>query len=321
MSPSKKGDCGHDHGHHQHGGGHGHSHGHHHHMHGIGSSADAAAAAFRFTFFLNLAFVVIEVVGGYYSGSLSILADAAHDAGDCLALAMAWFFSRLAQKKRDSHFSYGYGRFSLLGAVVSGTAIFFSSLAILFTSVPKILNPSEPNGLGMLALAVLGVAVNGAAALRLAKGSSVGERILIWHYIEDVLGWVAVLLGGLGVYYLGWNWLDPLLAVFIAIFVLRGVWKNLGHVVPLFLQAVPEEIDLKGLEESIRAHKGVADLHDLHTWSIDGQHHILSVHVVQSSSGDTVALKTEIREIAAKYGKFHVTIEVEGKSEDCHDVC
>lgn len=305
-----------DHTHHTH-----HSH-HHGHSHGPKVFANSAANAFALTLALNLAFVLVEFIGAYFTESLAIAADVVHDAGDCLSLAVAWGLQRIALRHRDENFSYGYGRFSLLAAVISGTAVFVSSLGLLFFSLPKIFQPGAPHGMGMLLFAILGIAVNGAGAWWLSRGDTISHKVLLWHYVEDVLGWVAVLLGGIGVALFEWHWLDPVLAAGIAIFVLRGVWRQMRTVLPVFLQAVPADIDLLKLQQQISAHAAVQELHDLHLWSLDGQNHILSLHLVlRDKSTDESALKQEIRALVRDFGKIHVTIELERSDGPCNDVC
>lgn len=307
----------HDRTHHEHA--HGQSHLYHH--RGRRKSGDASANI-AFTFLLNLGFVLIEFIGGALTGSVAILADAVHDLGDCLSLGLAWVLERWSEKARSSEFSYGYGRFSLLAALTSGGIIAAGSLVILFTAIPRLWEPAPAHGLGMLALAILGVVVNGWAALRLARGESASERMLLWHYVEDVLGWVAVLVGAAFIAWKGWNWIDPLLAVGISLFVLWNVIKNLRSTVKLFLQSVPEGFNERDFLRTIRVLPGVREVHDLHIWSIDGNQHILSLHVeLDDKNADAMEIKRKIRETAKNLGDYHTTIEIEAPAETCGDKC
>lgn len=254
---------------------------------------------------------------------MAILADAVHDAGDCLSLAVAWVLQRLSLQAKNNAFSYGYGRLSLLGALASGIAISLGSIAILFTAIPRLWNPGIPHGQGMMIIAVLGIAFNGLAAFRLLGGKTINERVLVWHFVEDVLGWVAVLVGGACVYFFGWFWVDPVLAILISIFVVFNLARNLRYSARLFLQSVPSGFVLESFREEVKKLNGVADVHDIHSWSLDGNQHILSLHVqiVALGAAEIMQLKAKIREIARAQGDFHLTIEIETQADECGDRC
>ena len=165
--------------------------GHHHNHHRRGQSTKNLKVAF----FLNLSFTVIEFIGGLITGSMAIMSDALHDLGDSISIGLSWYFQNLSEKKRDNTFSYGYKRFSLLGAIINAVVLLVGSVIIISKAAPAIMNPSQVNEKGMLYIAIFGVVVNGAAVLRLRKGSSINERVISLHLLEDVLGWVAVLIG------------------------------------------------------------------------------------------------------------------------------
>lgn len=167
-----------------------HKHSHHHsHSHHHGTKNISLA------FFLNLGFCIIELIGGLLTNSVAILSDALHDFGDSVALGLAWVFQKKSEQKPDDKYTYGYRRFSLLSAIINSIILVAGSAFVLFESIKRIIEPAETNAKGMLLLAILGVAVNGVAILRLRKGGSVNERVVSLHLMEDVLGWVAVLIG------------------------------------------------------------------------------------------------------------------------------
>src|SRR5690606_15018619 len=167
----------------------GHGHGHHHHHHESGASGSSRNIAVAFA--LNTAFALIEIVGGLYTNSMAILSDAVHDLGDSLSLGFAWYFERKSRRERDERYTYGYRRFSLLVAFINATILLVSSIFIIRESVLRLFEPEPPDAQGMAILAIIGVAVNGYALLRLRKGESVNERVVALHFVEDVLGWVA----------------------------------------------------------------------------------------------------------------------------------
>ena len=215
---------------HQHEHHHNHSHHHHHGDRNIGIA-----------FFLNLVFTIIEIGGGLLTNSVAILSDALHDLGDSLSLGMAWYFQRLSGKGRDQKYSYGYRRFSLLGALINALILTVGSVYIIIEAVSRLQHPEPAHAFGMIWLAVLGVMVNGAAVLQLKKGISINEEMISLHLLEDVLGWVAVLIGALIMYRFDLPIIDPILSLGIAIFVLYNAFKGLKKTLFIILQAVPDK--------------------------------------------------------------------------------
>ncbi len=274
----------------------------------------------RTAFFLNLAFTLLEFVGGAYTGSLAITADALHDLGDSFSLGLSWFFERIARRERTPLFSYGYRRFSLLAALINAVVLVTGSIVILAGAVPRIFAPTMPDAAGMFVFALIGIAANGLAALRVRGGATLNERVVAWHLLEDVMGWVAVLV--VSVVLLLWDLpvLDPILSVFIALFVLWNVGKNLRQTVVIFLQGVPPAITIETVREALTAVRGVRDIHDTHLWSLDGEHHILTTHIVVGSTSDYNAMreiKCRAKEVATGLGISHATIEIECEGEGC----
>ncbi|MGE3424778.1 MAG: cation diffusion facilitator family transporter [Dehalococcoidia bacterium] len=287
--------------------------GHHHHSGSVGRV--------RAAFFLNVAFTVVEVVGGILSGSIAILADAVHDLGDTVSLGAALVLEKRAQQRPNKRFSYGYRRLSAISALLTGTVLLVGSVFMIIASISRFSEPGQPHGWAMLGLAVFGVGVNGVASWYLSRGATANERILKWHLLEDVLGWCAVLVGSLLILVLDWTWIDPVLALAISGFVIWNVFRNLAKTMGLFLQEVPAGVDLERLEQSIESLDGVLDVHDLHVWSLDGEHHVLSCHTVAESATEPEALKRSIRERIGRHGRFHVTIELEFQGEACIENC
>ncbi len=310
--------CNHDHGpgsKHSHGHGHGHGH-HHHHHHAISGRVGTAFA-------LNLFFAIVELVGGFYTNSLAVMSDALHDFGDSLALGMAWWLEKKSQQKSDASFTYGYRRFSVVSAFATGVILVSGSLWILSTSIPRIFNPEPVLAPGMLALGVFGILVNGAAFFRLSKGSSLNERMLSWHFIEDLLGWVFVLFGAGLMMIADVPWVDPLMAALLSCWVLYNVVRHLKQTMGVFLQASPAHLRHGEVQEWIKSRPGVEDVHHTHIWSLDGEQHILTAHVVVASDyewSQTQKLKNEIKQhLREKFSILEVTIEFECSGQPCLD--
>lgn len=293
---------------------HGHHHHHHHgHHHGEGSNIKVA-------FFLNLGFTLLEIVGGIWINSVAILSDALHDLGDSLSLGLAWYFEKVAKRGRDHKYTFGYKRFSILGAVINSVVLLVGSFFILSEAIPRLWNPEEVHAPGMIGFAILGIVVNGAAVLRLKKGNSINERVVRLHLMEDVLGWVAVLVGGVILYFFDLPWIDPLLSVAITVYVLYNVVRNLRDTMTILLQASPPHLKPQEIEAKLQAIPGISSVHDLHVWTMDGSYHILTVHAVTSTSlppAQAEELKKEVRAAMAEMDIQHVTLELESPDEVC----
>lgn len=297
------------------------SHSHHNHAHS--HSDDGAAKNIVTAFVLNLIFAVVELIGGVLTNSVAILSDALHDFGDSVSLAVAWGLQRKSGQARDARFSYGYRRFSLLGSVFLSGVLLVSSVFVVSEAIQRLAAPADVHAKGMLWLAVTGILINGAAVVRLKKGSTLNERAVLLHLSEDLLGWVAVLVASVVMLIVDAPWvrlLDPALSLAITAWVLWGVWQNLRDTFRILLQGVPEGFDPRQLEAEIMAVEGVSSLHDLHIWSQDGSSHVMTLHVVVTpgKEADSQRIKHAIRDLGRTHDVSHVTVEIEPLGEpDC----
>ncbi len=278
---------------------------HHHHHHG-------AAERLGIAFALNLGFTLVEFVGAYLTGSTAIAADAVHDLGDSLSLGFALVMQRVAGRRPSRAYTYGLRRLSLVGALVNVVVLLVGSVLVLVESVPRLWDPPSPDARGMLLLAVFGVLINGAAVLRLREGATLNERVVSWHLLEDVLGWVAVLVVSVVMLVADVPILDPLLSVAIALWIGINAWRNVWRTVDLFLQAVPEGVDLEELEARARAVEGARDLRHVHVWSLEGEHHVLTAQLLVDAEDlrEALQIRDAVREALRAAGVEHVTLEL-----------
>lgn len=285
---------------------HGHSHGsHHHHHHG------ASSGNIQMAFFLNFGFSIVELVGGLWIGSLAIVADAIHDFGDSVSLGIAWFLEKVANRRSDDKFNFGYRRFSLLAALISGVVITAGSLLVIYQALMRFKDPHVPAGLPMIALAAIGISVNGFAAFRLSKGHTQNEKVLTWHLVEDVIGWAAVLVGGILIHFTGWAWIDPALALGLATFVSFNVLRYLKETLYLFLQGRPLNFDERRFLREVSSVPGIERVDNLAIWSLDGDSSVLSLRLHLHSVRDPneiEGIKARVREFA-KAQKARATLE------------
>ena len=267
----------------------------------------------RLAFFLNLVFTIIEFIGGFLTNSMAILSDAVHDLGDSISLGSSWYLQKISSKGSSNKYSFGYKRFSTLGALLSGTILFFGSIYIFTKAVPRLFNPPHPDAQGMLWLAILGVGMNGFAAWRLHKGSSMNESVLSWHLLEDLLGWIGVLIVSIVLMFKDIHILDPILSIAITSFVLFNVTRKLIKTIKIFLDAVPDGVNLGAIQAKMECLNNVYKVNHLHIWSIDGEDNAMSVHIYLNenrSIEDSVELKNEVKNIVSDFNIIHSIIEI-----------
>jgi len=291
------------------------SHNHHH--------IDSSSGRISVAFFLNFFFTIIEFIGGYLTNSTAIMADAVHDLGDTLSIGLAWLLSKVSSKHPDDAFTYGYRRFSLLGALVNGVVLIAGSIWILSEAIPRLTEPEMPHAQGMLWLAILGICVNGYAAWKVSKGKVLNERILSWHLLEDVLGWLAVLLVSIVLMFFDWPIIDPMLSIGFTLYILVNVLRNTKITISLFLQSVPDKKILEKIQNYLNSIDHVRSIHHVHLWSMDGENHVLTAHLELDqliTPQEQQVLKNEILVRLSELSLSHTTIEFEFPDEQCRDV-
>lgn len=287
-----------------------------------GDHEHAASGNLKVAFLLNLCFTLLEVAGGLWTNSIAILSDALHDGGDCLTLGLAWYLQRLSTDRPDAQFTYGYRRFSMLGALVTGLVLIAGLGIIGWNAIQRLLQPEVVKVPGMLAIAVFGVLLNGVAASRLRTGHSLTETVASWHLLEDTLGWVAVLLGSAVMMVWHLPIIDPILSLLISVFVLWNVFRNLRKVVLVILQAAPASFDVEAFGRQLAGLPGVVGTHHTHTWTLDGERHVLSTHLIMKRDRDRdreviVAAKRRVHVLLFEQHFEHITVEVELEGETC----
>ena len=296
-------------------------HHHHHGPHAHHDHSETSSTRIGLAFWLNFVFTIIEFIGGVLTNSTAIIADAVHDLGDSLSLGLAWVLNKLGAKQSTVGFTYGFKRFSLLGALINALVLLAGSTWVLFEAIPRLADPVMPNTEGMIYLAILGVVVNGYAAFKLSGGKTLNERVLNWHLLEDVLGWVAVLVGAIVMHFVYLPIIDPLLSITFTLFILINVVRNLIETLKLFSQANPSPELYQQVQHALEEIEEVAAIHHLHLWSMDGESHVLTAHIELDrdllDSEHYLAVKARINQTLGQFKLFHTTIELEFMSESC----
>lgn len=270
-------------------------------------------------FLLNLFFSLFELVGGLLTGSVAIASDAVHDLGDAVSIGVSYALEKKSKGQPDDTYTFGYGRFSVLGGVLTSLTLLVGSLAVIGGAVLRLARPIPIHYDGMILFAIVGVCVNLGAALLTREGDSLNQRAVSLHMLEDVLGWAAVLAGAVLMRFTDLAILDPLLSMGIALFILWGALGNLNQAAGLFLEKAPHGIDPAVVREHLAELDGVRDIHHIHLWSMDGHQHYATLHVV--TDGEPHRIKEAVRQELAHLGIVHVTLELETPEEPCHARC
>ena len=268
-------------------------------------------------FILNFTFSVFEFIGGIFTGSVAIVSDAVHDIGDAASIGLAYFLEKKSQKAPDEVYTYGYVRYSVLGSVITTLILLFGSVIVIYNAVSRMIFPSEINYNGMIIFAIVGACVNLCAALLTRSGESLNQKAVNLHMLEDVLGWIVVLIGAVVMKFTDLSVIDPLMSIGVAVFILVNATKNLGEVLDLFLEKTPRGVKISELKDHICEIDGILDVHHIHVWSMDGHSHYATMHVVVT--GEPYDVKDKIRKELREHGIGHVTLEIEAEGEHCHE--
>ncbi len=294
------------------------NHHHHHHHHHQGSDKKILTA-----FFLNLFFVVVEIFGGFFTNSFAILSDAIHDSGDCVAIGFAYVMEKLSKKAPDEKYTYGYRRYSLLSAMATSALLVVSSVFVVCGAIMRLGEPQEVKGGAMLVVAVFGVIINGTAVIITHKGTGANERAVSIHLLEDVLGWVAVLVGSALIYAFEWYFVDGILSLCIAAFLIVHSVITIKDVFAILLEKSPEGFDVQAYKEKLTSIEGVENVHHLHIWSLDGERVVATLHIRISNEADMdsyAKIKKEVEELSRNEGVEHLTVQIDVKSQ-CDNCC
>lgn len=268
-------------------------------------------------FILNLSFSVFEIIGGFFTGSVAIISDAIHDLGDAASIGISYFLEKKSKKQPDNTYTYGYTRYSVLGSVITTVILLVGSILVIINAVKRLINPVNINYNGMIIFAVVGASINFIAAYFTKDGDSLNQKAVNLHMLEDVLGWIVVLIGAIIMRFTDISVIDSLMSMGVAIFILINASKNLKEVLDLFLEKTPNNISIDEIKNHICQIDGVIDAHHIHVWSMDGHHNYATMHIVADENSHTI--KDKIREELKEHGIGHATLEIESKDEHCHE--
>jgi len=269
-------------------------------------------------FILNLSFSIFELVGGILTGSVAILSDALHDVGDSAGICIAFFMEKKSKKKPDNQYTYGYTRYSVLGSLFTTMILLIGSCIVVYNAVSRFISPKRVDYNGMILFAIVGVGVNFLAMLFTKDGRSLNQKAVNLHMLEDVLGWIVVLIGAIVMHFTNFVLLDPILSICVSLYIFGHAVKHFINTCKILLEKVPDGIDVEKIVNSLVTIEGVVQVHHLHVWSLDGQNHCATLHIVASDE-NTHDVKHRVRTLLQTFQIHHATIELEKENEPCHE--
>lgn len=289
---------------------HNHSHSH------FGDTSKQTLSRLALSLGLTLAFVVFEAAAGFFSNSLALLTDAAHNMTDVIALGLSFYAVRLATRPSNERKTYGYHRAGILVALVNATTLVVISLVIFYEAWQRLLAPPEVQAGILVVVGLIAFAINLGTALLVKKGSEhdLNLRSAFVHLMGDVLSTIGAVIAGIIIYFTGANWLDSVVSVLIGVLILWNAWGILRETVDILLEATPRDVDMNAMIADLTKINGVLGVHDLHVWSISSNLRTMSAHIltgdISISSG--AIIQTQVNELLAhEYNIAHATLQLE----------
>ena len=272
-------------------------------------------------FLLNFSFAIIEFIFGLLFHSSAVLADAIHDTGDALAIGLSTLFEKISTKKEDREYTLGYKRYSLLGALLTSVILLVGSTLVIVENVPKLFAPEKVNYDGMLVLGIVAIAVNTAASRVVSHGHSHNESILSLHFLEDILGWLAVVGVSIILRFTDWYFLDPLLSLVIAGFILSKALPKFWENIQIFLDHVPSDVDLSQLYQEIAVLENVRAITQLNVWTTDGLEKYAMLHICLENPNLLAETQAVLCQRLLAYGIAKVTIQTDESLQEHQEYC
>lgn len=277
------------------------SHNHHH---------AKASGNLLYVFILNIFFNVVVIVGGILTNSVAILADSLHDLSDTISVGLAWVLEKISQKDSDNKYTYGYKRFSILGAVITSVFVVIISVVVIFEALSRLFTPVSPDAGGMLIVAILGIVFKGLSAYKLHGGETFNEKAILYHVLGDIFVWIGVLVVSVIIIFADLTFLDPLISIIVSLWLIFNLGKTLWQSLSILLQRTPYEIDIDELKDKISSIDGIEEINDLHLWSLDGIDSILTLKLRINNNCSEKSIKDKINELCESREIIDVTIEL-----------
>jgi len=277
----------------------------HKHSHNHSKSSNIAVA-----FFLNCRFAILEIFGGIITRSVAIMSDAVHDFGDSLTLGLSWIFEKKAKKKPDEKYTYGYKRLPVVGALINILALSLGTAFVIYKAINAIITPNEVMSKGMFILSIFGILTNGLAVFRMKGSKKLLDKTVMLHLLEDLLGWIAVFIVSIIIYFTNFYLLDPILSLCISVFLIINIYNNVKESIVIIMQASPNKGLTKEIENELLGIEGVKEIQQLHIWSFDGEENVLTVKIIIDDNTNRENILNDAKQLLKEKNINQTTIEI-----------
>ncbi len=295
--------CNHNHNHAHHDHNHSSIHGHCHH-----NTSEQKFSNITIAFLLNFIFSIIEFFGGIYTGSTAILSDAIHDFSDSISLLLSYIAEKISTKKPNDIYTYGYKRITVIGAFVNIAVLSIGTFFVIVRAFNALLNPNELKTTEMIFLSILGILVNLISVVRLNGSTKILDKTVRLHLLEDLLGWISVLITSVIIHFTDFYILDPILSLAISAFVVYNISKRLVEVYKIIMHCVPNKNLYDNIKNDILNIEEISEIQNMHIWTLDGEENIATLSLLATTNNNE--LLTQTKNILNNYGITNSTVEI-----------
>lgn len=273
----------------------------------------------KIAFLLNLAFSIVEAIGGILTNSISIISDSLHNLGDSITIGINYIFEKKSKKLPNKEYSYGYLRYTMLGSLIASFILLVGSVVIIYNVVPRLIKPLSVNYDAMIIFGIFGLLINLYATIKIMRSKDKDKKINT-HMIEDTVIWLFILTGSICIKVFDLVIIDPILSLLIAVYILYQVYKYMKNIYNIFMEKVPKNVKIDEIKKNIESNENIDNVHHIHIWSIDGVNNYMTAHIHLNkvlSEEEIVKTKNDVKNKLKEDKINHITLEVEYFNEKC----
>lgn len=273
----------------------------------------------KIAFLLNLAFSIVEAIGGILTNSISIISDSLHNLGDSITIGINYIFEKKSKKLPNKEYSYGYLRYTMLGSLIASFILLVGSVIIIYNVVPRLIKPLSVNYDAMIIFGIFGLLINLYATIKIMRSKDKDKKINT-HMIEDTVIWLFILTGSICIKVFDLVIIDPILSLLIAVYILYQVYKYMKNIYNIFMEKVPKNVKIDEIKKDIESNENIDNVHHIHIWSMDGVNNYMTAHIHLNkvlSEEEIVKTKNDVKNKLKEDKINHITLEVEYFNEKC----
>ena len=271
----------------------------------------------KIAFLLNLAFSIVEAIGGILTNSISIISDSLHNLGDSITIGINYIFEKKSKKLPNKEYSYGYLRYTMLGSLIASFILLVGSVVIIYNVVPRLIKPLSVNYDAMIIFGIFGLLINLYATIKIMRSK---DKKINTHMIEDTVIWLFILTGSICIKVFDSVIIDPILSLLIAVYILYQVYKYMKNIYNIFMEKVPKNVKIDEIKKNIESNENIDNVHHIHIWSIDGVNNYMTAHIHLNkvlSEEEIIKTKNDVKNKLMEDKINHITLEVEYFNEKC----